>query len=69
MQRAFSSVSSHNCPHCGCVQPKIQLMGKHSFMVKPLTAKQVAKNDALNISLRCVLESSNGFQAFNTITI
>jgi hypothetical protein len=51
------------------MQPKIQLMGKHSFMVKPLTAKQVAKNDALNISLRCVLESSNGFQAFNTITI
>lgn len=49
----FKEMSSHSCPHCGCIQPKVKRAGKHTFMAMPLSAQQQKKNEANGIYLKC----------------
>lgn len=49
----FSDMSVHSCPHCRCIQPKVKKVGKATFMVQPLSGKQMAKNESNGITLMC----------------
>jgi hypothetical protein len=53
MVSLFLDMSVHSCPLCGCIQPKVKKVGKATFMVQPLSSKQMAKNESNGITLKC----------------
>ena len=49
----FADVAKHVCPSCSCAQPKLKRAGKLAIIVQPLTPKQLAKNAANGVELKC----------------